>query len=348
MEIKEANWGNTPNGQPVSLFTLTNSNGNYVQLTNYGATWVSAFLPDKNGKKESVVLGFPTLQGYLEDTCYIGASVGRFANRIENASFTINGTTHKVSANVNGIHCLHGGEQGINFRVWHSKIEKDGVTFSLLSPDGDQGFPGEVNITVNYQWTDDNKLNINFKATTNKPTPISLTNHAYFNLKGSGTIAKQQLKINANQYLPMKEGCIVTGEKRNVESSVFDFRSFKPIGQDIDANDEQIKLCAGYDESFVIKDTNDGKMQDIAEAFDPETGRAMKMSSTLPTVHLYTANFLSSTQPGHNGNKYGKREAFCLEAQFAPNTPNISHLPSCILQPGETFNHTISIQFSTK
>lgn len=348
MEITVKDWGATPKGEIVSLYTLTNANGNSITLTNYGAIWVSAMMPDKTGKRESVVAGFPTLQGYLEDTCYIGASVGRYANRIEKASFTIDGHPYKVSANSGGVHCLHGGEEGLNYRVWQSKVEKDGVLFSIVSPDGDQGFPGTVNVAVKYQWTDDNKLTIHFEATSDKATPLSLTNHAYFNLRGKGTVLDQELKINAAHYLPMKEGCIVTGERRPVKSSVFDFTDFKPIGRDIEKDDEQLILCKGYDESFVLKDADDGAVLPVAEAHDPVSGRCMKMSSTFPTVHLYTANYLFSTQVGVNGEKYGERDAFCLEAQFAPNSPNIASFPDCILRPGKTFKHTISIEFSTR
>lgn len=345
MEVTIIDWGKSSKGEPVCLYRLTNKHGNYIELTDYGATWVSAYVPDKDGNRESVILGFPTLQGYLEDTCYIGASVGRYANRIEKASFNVGGVQYKVSANT-GEHSLHGGKEGFSHRVWDAKVDKDSITFSLISPDGDQGFPGELKVSVTYSWDDNNQIDIRFKAITDKATPLNLTNHAYFNLFGDKLILNHHLKINAQHYLPMKEGCIVTGEKRPVEGSVFDFRKFKTIGQDIDKSDEQLILCKGYDESFVIKDVDDGKMMDVAEAFDPVSGRSMKMSSTFPTVHLYAANFLSSTQAGFKGKLYGERYAFCLEAQFAPNSPNLKNFPSCILEPGEIFDHTISVKFS--
>ena len=344
MELKTTNWGKTPKGEEVKLFTLVNKTGAAVGLTNYGATWVSATVPDKNGKMDDVVLGFPDLQGYLEDTCYIGTTVGRYANRIGQARFTLDGVEYRLTPN-SGENCLHGGVEGLSFRVWESKEESDGVSFSTISPDGDQGFPGTLKVSVRYRWSDDNKLGMEFKAETDKPTPVSLTNHAYFNLAGKGKVLDQQLKINAKYYLPMIDGCIVCGKKNSVKGTPFDFSEFKAIGDEIDENDEQLILCKGYDESFLIKDVDDGRTQTVAEAFDPESGRSLTMKSSFPTVHLYTANFLSSVRPGKKGEKYDEREAFCLEAQFSPNSPNLPDFPSTILRPGKVFEHVIEVEF---
>ena len=343
MEVKVSDFGQVK-GENTQLFTITNKYGNSIALTNYGATWVSAIVPDNKGCKEDVLLGFPSIQGYLEDTCYIGATVGRFANRIENASFEIEGKKYNILPN-SGKNVLHGGPEGLSFRVWDSEIEEDGVTFSIVSPDNDQGFPGELKVSVYYKWDNDNKITITFKAETTKATPVSLTNHAYFNLKGEGNILNQNLKIYADKFLPMKEGCIITGEILPVEGTPFDFRNMKPIGKDIDNNHEQIILCKGYDESFLIKTEDDGKLQVVAEVSDPESGRSMIMSTTYPTVHLYTANFSSSSLLGKAGELYGEREAFCLEAQYSPNSPNLKDFPSCILQPGKTYNHKTEILF---
>jgi aldose 1-epimerase len=345
MEIKTTYFGETK-GKKVELFTVTNKNGNSIAVTNYGATWVSAIVPDSKGNKDDVLLGFPALDGYLADTCYIGASVGRFANRIENARFVIDGIEYNIAPNA-GPNCLHGGVEGLNFRVWDSKIESDGVTFSIVSPDGDQGFPGELKVNVRYRWNDDNKVSIEFQAETSKATPVSLTNHAYFNLRGEGKVLNQKLKINAANFLPMKGDCIVSGEKVPVEGTPFDFRNAKPIGADIDKDHDQLVMGKGYDESFLVKTVDDGQLQVVAEACDPESGRAMTMSSTYPTVHLYTSNFLTSTSPGKKGERYDEREAFCLEAQYSPNSPNLSDFPTCILQPGKTYNHVIEIIFKT-
>ena len=345
MEVKVTDFG-TAKGKKTELFTITNKHGNSIAVTNYGATWVSAIVPDKNGKKDDVVLGFSNIEGYLEDTCYLGASVGRFANRIDKATFTIDGKDYHIAPNA-GIHSLHGGVDGLTFRVWDSKVEEDGVTFSYVSPDGDQGFPGELKVSVRYRWNDDNKVSIEFKAETTKVTPVSLTNHAYFNLKGEGTILNQNLKLYTDKFLKMKDGCIVSGEVAEVAGTPYDFREFKAMGKEIDSDYDQMVMGKGYDESFLIKMVDDHKLQVVAEANDPESGRAMVMSTTYPTVHLYTANFLTSTQPGKKGKKYDEREAFCLEAQYSPNSPNLPNFPSCILKPGETYNHVIEFQFKT-
>jgi aldose 1-epimerase len=345
MEIKTKYFGETK-GRKVELFTVTNKNGNSIAVTNYGATWVSAIVPDREGNKDDVLLGFADLEGYLADTCYLGASVGRFANRIENARFVIDGKEYNIAPNA-GPNCLHGGLEGLTFRVWDSKIESDGVTFSIISPDGDQGFPGELKVNVRYRWNDDNKVIIEFTAETSKATPVSLTNHAYFNLQGKGKILNQKLKINADNFLPMKGDCIVSGEIIPVEGTPFDFRTAKPIGDDIDKDHDQLVMGKGYDESFLVKTVDDGQLQVVAEACDPESGRAMLMSSTYPSVHLYTSNFLTSVCPGKKGEKYDEREAFCLEAQYSPNSPNLNDFPTCILQPGKLYNHRIEIIFKT-
>ncbi|MDR1895573.1 MAG: galactose mutarotase [Prevotellaceae bacterium] len=345
MEIKVTDFGEVK-GKKVELFTLTNKNENSIALTNYGAIWVSAIVPDREGNKDDVLLGFSDLEGYLTDTCYIGTSVGRFANRIENSRFAIDGVEYNIIPNADGV-CLHGGMEGLSFRVWDSKIEQDGITFSTVSPDGDQGFPGELKVNVRYRWSDDNRVSIEFTAETTKATPVSLTNHAYFNLKGDGNILNQYLKINADNFLPMKSGCFVSGEIVPVEGTPFDFRTAKPIGADIDKDHDQLVMGKGYDESFLIKTEDDGKLQIIAEACDPESGRTLTMSSTYPTVHLYTSNFLTSARPGKKGKKYGENEAFCLEAQYSPNSPNLKNFPTCILQPGKKYSHIIEILFKT-
>jgi aldose 1-epimerase len=344
MEVKVTDFGEVK-GKKVELFTITNKNGNTIAVTNYGATWVSAIVPDKNGTKEDVLLGFPDLEGYLTDTCYIGATVGRFANRIENARFVIDGVEYNITPNV-APDCLHGGTEGLSFRVWDSHVEDDGVKFSIVSPDGDQGFPGELKASVRYRWDDDNKASIEFRAETDKATPVSLTNHAYFNLKGQGKILDHRLIIKADNFLPMKEGCIVSGEIAPVEGTPFDFRKVKYIGTDIDEPHPQLVMGKGYDESFLVKTGDDKKSQIIAAACDVESERMMAMTSTYPTVHLYTSNFLTSVRPGKNGKKYDEREAFCLEAQYSPNSPNLKDFPSCILRPGESYYHVIEVIFT--
>jgi aldose 1-epimerase len=345
MEVKATDFGEAK-GKKVELFTITNKRGNSIAVTNYGATWVSAIIPDNKGVKDDVLLGFSDLEGYLTDTCYIGATVGRFANRIENAHFVIDGEEYNITPNV-APNCLHGGVEGLSFRVWDSKIEDDGVIFSIVSPDGDQGFPGELKVSIRYRWNDDDQATIEFDAETDKATPVSLTNHAYFNLAGKGDILNQRLIIKAHQFLPMKTGCIVSGEIASVEGTPYDFRMMKAIGQDIDDDHEQIVMGKGYDESFLFKTEDDGELQIVIGALDPKSKRALFMYTTYPTVHLYTSNFLTSTRPGKKGKKYGEREAFCLEAQYSPNSPNLKDFPSCILRPGEKYHHVTEFVFST-
>ncbi|MDR2382909.1 MAG: galactose mutarotase [Prevotellaceae bacterium] len=343
MEIKVTDFGEVK-GKKVELFTMTNKNGNSIAVTNYGATWVSAIVPDIDGTKDDVLLGFSDLEGYLTDTCYIGASVGRFANRIENARFVIDGVEYNITPNV-APNCLHGGTEGLNYRVWDSKVETDGVTFSIVSPDGDQGFPGELKVNVCYTWDDYNRVTIKFTAETDKATPVNLTNHAYFNLRGEGKILDYLLKIEADKFLPMKEGCIVSGEILPVEGTPFDFREHKLIGDDIDKDHPQLVMGKGYDESFLVKIADKYRLQLVAVACDPQSRRSLVMFSTYPTVHLYTSNFLTSVHPGKKGKTYDERDAFCLEAQYSPNSPNLKDFPSCILRPGETYNHAIEIFF---
>ena len=348
MEITTKDWGKTPNGGEVKLFTITNSHGNSVSVTNYGATLVSVIVPDNKGDKGDTVLGFSNLEGYLSDTCYIGSTVGRYANRIGNAQFVIEGETYHVSANV-APHTLHGGEVGFNQKVWAYEIIDKGVTFKLISPDGDQGYPGTVNVEVSYTWNDDNALDISFRGKTDKPTQMNLTNHAYFNLKGDDSIIHDTiLKIHSNYYLPMKEGSIVSGEFRPVEGTPFDFTEGKPIGRDINEKDDQLELAAGYDHTFVLKRQNDKVLALAAEAYEPTTGRVLEVYTTYPSVHLYASNFLESTTNGKNGKPYKKREAFCLEAQYMPNTPNQTDFPDSTLYPSQEYIQLTRFKFLTK
>ncbi|MDR2466047.1 MAG: galactose mutarotase [Prevotellaceae bacterium] len=334
-----------PDGRSVDLFTVTNKHGNSVSMINYGAAWVSAEVPDRYGKLGNVLLGYLTMAGYLHDPNYMGVTVGRFANRIEGAQFDLDGVRFKI-ATKGTQHSLHGGAEGFSHRIWNSQVEDDGVTFTLVSPDGDQGFPGELHVSVRYRWNDDNCLRIEFGASTNKPTPVSLTNHAYFNLRGRQQILDQMLKINADFFLPMKGDCIVTGEKAPVEGTPFDFRTAKAIGRDINCAHEQLAMGGGYDQSFLIKDTDDGKLLTVAEASDTESGRAMLMRTTYPTVHLYTGNFLQRSNVINIERSYGRRDGFCLEAQYSPNSPNLPDFPSCILRPGGTYSHATEFQFT--
>jgi aldose 1-epimerase len=345
MEIATKNWGQTPDGSSVKLFTLINSFGNSISVTNYGATLVSVIIPDKQGKKEDIVLGFPELKGYIADTCYIGSTVGRYAGRIENARFTINNEQYKLNANI-APHILHGGANGFNKKLWDYIIADNAIIFKLFSYDGDQGFPGNLEVEVKYKWSDKNELEISYAAKSDKTTHINLTNHTYFNLKGDDDlILNHELKIHSNNYLPMKQGLFVTGEYELVNNTPFDFSEFKPIGKDIDKQNFQLELAGGYDHSFVLKHENSKILKLAVEVFEPVSCRHMDIYTTYPSVHLYTGNFLKSEVDGKNGGKYDKSQGFCLETQYMPNTPNQPKFPSSILEQGKIYNHKTCFKF---
>lgn len=344
MEIVIKDWGDI--NEDVKLFTLINSKGNSISVTNYGATLVSIIVPDKNEIKSDVILGFLNINGYLADTCYIGSTIGRYAGRIENAKFKIDGKVYKLNSNIQP-HILHGGGDGFNKRIWKYRVtDNKGVVFELISPDGDQGFPGNLHAEVEYIWNDNNELRINFRSKSDKSTHVNLTNHAYFNLRGDdGSILDHKLKINSVYYLPMNDGSIITGEFSEVTNTPFDFTIPKSIGNDINSEDKQLKLAGGYDHSFVLKTENNRNMILASEVYEPNSGRKMEVYTTYPSIHLYTGNFLTSIMKGKNNKYYNKQEAFCLETQYIPNTPNHSSFPSSLLKPEEEYFQTTLFKF---
>jgi aldose 1-epimerase len=346
-------FGKTSDGQSVDLFVLTNKGGAEASITNFGGAVVSVKVPDRNGKLADVVLGYDTLDGYVNDKAYFGAIVGRYGNRIAHAQFVLDGKTYTLAKN-NGDNSLHGGIKGFNKAVWAAKTlsAKDGQSLELsyLSKDGEEGFPGNLKVTVTYTWTDANALKIEYSATTDKKTVVNLTNHSYFNLagEGSGDILDHVLTIEADQFTPVDSGLIPTGEFRDVTNTPFDFRKPTGIGARINQDDEQLKLGGGYDHNFVLRMAMDHGESLAARALEPASGRVLEVWTTEPGVQFYTGNFLDSKTPGKGGHSYPRRSAFCLETQHFPDSPNQPKFPPVVLNPGERYHTITTYKFSTE
>ena len=340
-------FGKAPDGQPVDLFVLTSKGGAEVSITNFGGAVVSVKVPDRNGKLADVVLGYDTVDGYVNDKAHFGAIIGRYGNRIAHAQFVLDGKTYILAKN-NGDNSLHGGIKGFDKAVWTAKpfSAKDGQSLELayLSKDGEEGFPGNLKVTVTYTWTDANALKIDYSATTDKKTVVNLTNHSYFNLagEGSGDILGHLLTIQADQFTPVDSGLIPTGELRDVMGTPFDFRKATAIGARIKQDDEQLKLGGGYDHNFVLRMPMDHGEYLAARVLEPASGRVLEVWTTEPGVQFYTGNFLDGKTPGKGGHTYPRRNAFCLETQHFPDSPNQPKFPSVVLNPGERY-HTVTI-----
>ncbi|WPU96086.1 aldose epimerase family protein [Mucilaginibacter sabulilitoris] len=347
LEIKE--WG-TIAGQQVFLYTLSNKNGTRVVLSNIGAAIQSVFVKDKNGNFVDVVLGYDTIEGYANDPFYIGTVVGRYANRIAGAKVDIDGTIWQLTAKEGGFH-HHGGREGFNKKVWtpiaFDKTQGIGLMFSLLSPDGDEGFPGNLQVKVKYTLNDDDRLIVEYECHTDKSTVINLTQHTYFNLAGhnQGSITGHYLKVNAAQYLPVNDMIVPNGNLADVIGSPFDFSDPKQIGRDIDADDEQVALGSGYDHSWVLKNKRSPELLLAAQATESTSGRKLTVYTTEPALHIYTGNFLDGSVQGKDGYHYQRRDGFCLETQNFPDSPNKPHFPSAILKAGELFSSKTIFEF---
>lgn len=351
MNIQKNNYGNLQDGSPVDIFTLTNSSNMKVKIINYGGAIVSIEVPDKNGKIDDVTLGFDSLEQYYKITYFFGALVGRHANRIENAEFELNGVTYHLAIN-DGKNHLHGGTKGFDKVVWKADIvdSADGKSLQLLyrSPDGEENYPGNLDVKVLYTLTEKNELKIEYFAVSDKDTVVNLTNHAYFNLSGhaSGDILSHKLKINADRFTVINNEGIPTGEIREVKNTPMDFTSLTQVGANIDSPDEQIVCGKGYDHNWVLNVS--GKAPEkAAELYDPKTGRQMEVYTTKPGVQLYTANFVNNT-PGKGGAVYNRRGALCLETQYFPNAMKLKHFPSPILKAGDEYRHTTIYKFSVR
>jgi len=346
-------FGKTPDGQPIDLYVLTNKNGVEAAITNYGGAVVSLKVPDRNGKFADVVLGYDSLDGYVNDKSYFGAIVGRYGNRIGHAQFSLDGKTYTLAKN-NGENSLHGGIKGFNKAVWPAKElpVKNGQSLELtyLSKDGEEGFPGNLHVRVVYTLTDSNELKIEYSATTDKKTVVNLTNHTYFNLegKGSGDIIGQQIVIEADKFTPVDASLIPTGEFRDVQGTPLDFRKATAIGVRIDQDDEQLKLGHGYDHNFVLRRAAGAPISLAARVVEPNTGRVLEVWTTEPGVQFYTGNFLDGTARGKGGLTYARRSAFCLETQHFPDSPNQPKFPSVVLNPGEKYSTTTTYKFTTE
>jgi aldose 1-epimerase len=346
-------FGKTPDGQPVDLYVLTNKSGAEVSITNYGGAVVSLKVPDRNGKLADVVLGYDNVDGYVADKSYFGALVGRYGNRIGHARFVLDGKSYTLAKN-NGDNSLHGGVRGFNKALWAAKIlpAKDGQSLELsyLSKDGEEGFPGNLKVTVIYTLADANALKIEYAATTSKKTVVNLTNHAYFNLagQGSGDVLGHLLTIQADKFTPVDSGLIPTGELRDVAGTPFDFLKSTAIGARIDQDDEQLKLGGGYDHNFVLRRAAYVEEAPAARVVEPASGRVMEVWTTEPGIQFYTGNFLDGKAVGKGGAIYPKRSAFCLETQHFPDSPNQPKFPSVVLNPGERYHTVTTYRFSTE
>jgi aldose 1-epimerase len=337
------------NGKPTRLFTMENSGGVVVTLTNYGAKIVSIYAPDKNGNFADVLLGFNSIGEYQQYGASHGAVVGPFANRIANAQFTIDGETHQLPVN-NGEACLHSGPDSWYRQVWDYEKNGNVTTFMLESPDGEFGFPGNKTAKVTYTLTEKNELKIDYEVTTDKPTHINLTNHSYFNLRGEGNgdITGHVLVINADKSTPViDESMIPTGEIVDIKGTALDFTAPHSIGERIDSDHPQLRFGSGYDFNYVIN-KEPGELAFAASAYEPESGRYMEVFTTEPGIQLYTGNHLRGNEIGNSGKPYSARTGFCLETQHFPDSPNQPDFPSTLLEPGEIYKSTTVFKFSVK
>ncbi|WP_210520030.1 aldose epimerase family protein [Hymenobacter terricola] len=345
-----APFGKTTDGTEVQLFTLRNANGVTATITNYAGTLTSLLVPDKNGKLGDVILGFDDVSGYTSPAFrkanpYFGALIGRYGNRIKGGKFTIDGKAYQVGVN-NGVNSLHGGKIGYDQVIWQAEpgTSADGQTLTLkyLSKDGEEGYPGNLNVTVVYTLTNDNALKIDYTATTDKATPINLTNHAYFNLNhGAGKdILGHEVTIPADRYTVVDAGLIPTGELKPVKGTPFDFTAPHAIGERI------AQVPGGYDHNWVLN-TATGQ-HSAATVYEPVTGRTLEVTTDQPGIQFYTGNFLDGSLKGKGGTVYGKHAGFCLETQHFPDSPNEPRFPNTILKPGETFHSTSTYTFGVR
>jgi aldose 1-epimerase len=346
MSLSQTAFGETPDGKAVSIFTLTSQSGLRMRVTDYGGIIVSLHVPDRNAPAADVVLGYESLQEYITATPYFGAICGRVANRIANARFELDGTQYTLAAN-NGDHSLHGGSIGFDKVVWkaHQATGENGPALRLehTSPDGDEGYPGTLTVAATYELTANNGVRILYEARTDKPTPVNLTNHSYFNLAGAGAgdILDHIVQIEADAYTPVDDTLIPTGERRSVDGTPLDFRNPTPIGARID------DVPGGYDHNYVLRG-HAGELRRAATVVEPESGRTMTVHTTEPGMQLYTGNFLDGSHIGKGGIPYKKHYGFCLETQHFPDSPNQPDFPSTILRPGEVYRQTTVYAFGAE
>lgn len=339
MHVEQTQFGITPEGADVSLFSLNNGNGLTCSVTDFGATLCRLYFPDKTGRLQNLVLGYDGFENVLGDANYFGATIGRYGNRIGNGQFQIEGKPFQLTQNEARNH-LHGGAVGFNKKRWDIvAINDDSITLHLSSAEGDEGYPGNLSVSLSYRLTETNELIIDYTAQTDAACPVNLTNHSYWNLAGTGNILDHRLTLECSHYLPITEELLPTGEILPVANSPFDFRTPEIIGSRIGA------VNGGYDHCFVMSDNGSREPKTIARIEEPLSGRVMTIATTEPAIQFYTGNFLEDVQ-GADGNVYDKHSGFCLEAQHYPDSPNQPSFPNTLLRPGDLYRQTTVHKFS--
>lgn len=349
-QISQQPFGQTLDGKNVTLYTLRNSKGAEARISNYGGLVTHLKMPDRQGNYADVVLGYDSVKSYISNSPYFGALIGRYGNRIARGKFTLNGQEYTLVTN-NYPNALHGGVKGFDKVVWDAKViaSIDGPSLELryVSKDGEEGYPGNLSVTALYTLTEDNALKLEYTATTDKDTVVNLTQHSYFNLAGKGDVLNHSVMIDADRFTPVDATLIPTGELKPVQGTPFDFRKPTTIGARINQQDEQLKFGGGYDHNWVLNKAA-GKMGMIARVTESTTGRVLEVYSTEPGLQFYTGNFLDGTITGKSAWAYQHRNAFCMEPQHFPDSPNKSSFPSVVLKPGQTYTHTMMYKFSTQ
>ncbi len=348
LNITQAPFGQSPSAVPVSLFTLVNAHGMLVKITNFGGIITEVRVPDRAGEFADVTLGFDSIEPYYKEAPYFGALIGRFGNRIAAGKFELDGKSYTLAAN-NGVNHLHGGLVGFDKVVWNADTfttqHSSGLTLKYLSVDGDEGYPGNLQVTVTYELTNDNEILVKYHAVTDKPTPINLTQHAYFNLAGKGDVLGHEVMINADQYVPISNAQIPTGELSSVANTPFDFRTPHLIGERIAQDHEQLKNGNGYDHNYVLNKSTPKELSLAARVTEPHSGRVLEVFTQEPGIQFYSANYLDGSLTG-KGWHYTRYSGFCLEPQHFPDSPNRPAFPNTILRPGEEYTSTMSYKFS--
>lgn len=352
VDLNKESFEKVIDGKQVDLYTIKNKNGMVAKFTNYGGKLVQLLAPDKNNQLGDIVLGYDSIDNTINGQPSMGATVGRYANRIGKGKFTLNGSDYQLTINNNGNH-LHGGTKGFRYVVYDAKqIDDSTLQFTYIAKDGEEGYPGNCNVKVTYSLTDDNELKIDYEATTDKPTILNLTNHTFWNLagEGNGTVLDHIVTINADYFTPVDDTLITTGELREVKGTPMDFTNGEKIGTRINADYDQLKFGNGYDENYVLNKT-DNEMSFAARVEEPTSGRIMEVYTTEPGLQFFSGNILTGKEPmdiGKSGKPYVFRGAFCLETQHFPDSPNKPNFPSTVLNPGDKFTSSTIYKFSTK
>ena len=344
IEIKS--FGNTWDGRKALCWTITNGSGAQLSLTDFGARITGICVPDRDGRMEDVVLGFDTAEEFTQKGRYFGTTVGRYANRLAGASFRLNGSVYKLYAN-KGTNSLHGGKSGFDDKIWKADITgEDSIRFTYESADGEEGYPGKMDVTVCYRFTDENEVEITYRAVSDKDTIINLTNHAFYNLKGhgNGSIVGHKLKLYSSFFTPVNADMVPDGSILPVKGTVMDFTGLHPIGEQIDKTDEQLRLAEGYDHNFILQKEERGSLSKAAEVVEPESGRTMTVFTDQPGIQFYSGNLMKPCT-GKGGREYGKRDAFCLEAQCFPNSMEVTHFPTPVLRANDTYEQKTVYRF---